>query len=197
LVVPLRSFHRRHTRGAKHQGKHTNPPASPQIGFHANENSDTLIICNGQTWFERRCAVGAVSKSVAFAPVSHSHPNTRLTTFRANEQSELGHPSSGGLGKPILPRLPPPPFEATGNPGSAPASGAADDAHVVGISSCEIARHRQFLCRNICREDGCAPLSWMLGVGCSLFDVFPLRRFASLFYPLLAFYGRPNQNHSI
>src|ERR1017187_3479656 len=40
----------------------------------------------------------------------------------------------------------------------------------------------------------CRKFTWMLGVGCSLFDVSPERSFASLPCPLLASYGRSNQN---
>ena len=59
-------------------------------------------------------ALRRFSRNVAITLLHHSHWNTRLTTFRASEQCELGHPSSGGLGKPIFPRLPPSPVEANG-----------------------------------------------------------------------------------
>jgi hypothetical protein len=137
----------------------------------------------------RSCPASSGVFGTLIRAASPLHRNKRLTTFRASEQCELGHPSSGGLGKPILPRLPPSPVEAPEIWGSAPASGAADDAIVVGIGTWKIARHRQFLRRNVCREGAanhtrgrvCSPHldvgRWMFVVRC-----FPIE---NIRFPLL------------
>jgi hypothetical protein len=52
--------------------------------------------------FWTAAALRRFSQSVTFTPTQHSNLNPRLTAFRASERCELGHPSSGGLGQPIL-----------------------------------------------------------------------------------------------